>query len=91
MITAGQLYEQIKAEHAERGPDRRPIDERLTDLGNGTMLCIRRGQGVTHEDLDAVFEFTEFLRRARQPRCYRSVIGAMVHGPGCRCTVEGPV
>ena len=53
MITAGQLYEQIRAD-IEQHPDRRPVVVRLRELGS-MHLCLRRGAGgPTHEDVDAV-------------------------------------
>jgi hypothetical protein len=66
-ITAGELYEQVKSWY--RGsPDRRSIDERIADLPPGGIYCLRPGTRPTHDDLDAIVIFAEYLRRASQMR-----------------------
>jgi len=66
VITAGQLYEQIRAD-IEQHPDRRPVVVRLRELGS-MHLCLRPGAGgPTHEDVDAVELMVRFLRAAKRP------------------------
>ena len=66
-ITAGDLYEQIRAEVAEH-PDRRPVEDRLRDFGDMTpILCGKAGLQPTHEDLDAIEVMVRFAQRAGTP------------------------
>jgi hypothetical protein len=62
-ISAGDLYDAIRAAY-KANPDRRPVPERIKDLPPGAIYCMRPGTTPTHDDLDAIMIFTEFLTEA---------------------------